>query len=275
VARAAKEAVARAAKEAAMETECVPLPSRSASAGFSLLEVLLAVGILSSISVFAITALSNQLEIRNTLSRVNEQQHAIHSAMSRVFDDVRHAYVLSKQDLILSGLQGKPVHPRLFGKGETFWFSTHALRSMIANTPESNIGYVRYSLRDDPKESGKKQLMRAVDQTFKESIERNGVGVDQVLIGDVREFKLGFWNGQDFTPEWDTNSSETGGKLPKMVKVKIAAAMPFSDEEKQKQEVDPNRSKEPQILTLETIVYLLYSSGQADVKDPAKEYRWQ
>jgi hypothetical protein len=134
---------------------------------------------------------------------------------------------------------------------------------------------VRYSLRDDPKESGKKQLMRAVDQTFKESIERNGVGVDQVLIGDVREFKLGFWNGQDFTPEWDTNSSETGGKLPKMVKVKIAAAMPFSDEEKQKQEVDPNRSKEPQILTLETIVYLLYSSGQADVKDPAKEYRWQ
>ena len=86
---------------------------------------------------------------------------------------------------------------------------------------------------------------------------------------------MGFWNGVDFTPEWDTDSSDAGGKLTKMVKVRIGAAMPFSDEEKQKQEVDPTRSKEPKILTLETIVYLLYSNGQADVKDPSKEYRWQ
>jgi Type II secretion system (T2SS), protein J len=205
---------------------------------------------------------------------MNEQQHAVHSAMSRVFDDVRHAYIMNKQDLILSGLQGKPVHPRLYGKDESFWFSTQALRPMIANTPESNIGYVRYSLRDDPKEPGKKQLVRAVDQTMKESIERAGVGVDHVLISDVKEFKLSFWNGVDFTPEWDTDSSDTGGKLPKMVKVRIGAAMPFSDDEKQKQEIDPARSKEPKVMTLETIIYLLYSAGQPNVKDPPKEYRW-
>jgi prepilin-type N-terminal cleavage/methylation domain-containing protein len=243
--------------------------------GFTLLEVLLAVGILASISVFAITALGNQLEIRNTLSRINEQQHAINTAMSRLFDDVRHAYVMSKQDLVVSGLAGKPTRPRLYGKNETFWFSTQALRSMLADSPQSNVGFVKYWLRDDPKESGKKQLVRTVDQVMKDSIERTGVGVDHVLIGDVREFKLGFWNGQDFTPEWDSDSSDSGGKVPKMVKIRLGAAMPLSDDEKQLNEIDPTRRKEPQILTLETIVYLLYSNGQPDVREPAKEYRWQ
>jgi len=249
--------------------------ARACERGFTLIEVLLSVGILSSISIFAITALSNQLEIRNTLARVNEQQHAIHTAMSRVFDDVRHAYVLNKQNLILSGLQGKPVHPRLLGKGETMWFSTHAIRSMASGSPQSNIAYVRYFLKDDPKESGKKVLVRAMDQTFKESIEREGVGTEQVIIPDVKEFKFSFWQGQDWTNEWDTDNSESSGKLPKMVKVRIAANMPFSDAQKQKQEVDPTASREPQVLTLETIVYLLYSTGQADVKEPTKEYKWQ
>lgn len=250
-------------------------PRASCEAGFTLLEVILAVGILASISVFAITALSNQLEIRNSLARVNEQQHAIHTAMSRLFEDVRHAYVPSKQDLILSGLSGKPVHPRLVGREEGFWFSTHALRSLIAGTAQSNIGYVRYYLRDDPKTSGKKQLMRVVDRAMKETIERNGIGTEQILVPDVKEFKVSFWNGQDFTSEWDTDSSDASGKLPKMVRIRLAANMPFTEQQLQQQSIDPNASKEPQVLTLETIVYLLYSSGQSDVRDPVKEYRWR
>jgi general secretion pathway protein J len=244
--------------------------------GFTLLEIILAVGILSSISVFAITALSNQMEIRNQLSTVNEAQHAVHNAMSKVFDDMRHAYVLSKRDLVISGMGGSPTKPRLVGKPDLVWFSTHAIRSFAANAPESNIGFVRYAVVADPKDSSKKQLIRTLDQQFKESIERENVGVSQILMRDVKDFKITFWNGQDFTPEWDTDSSDAGGKLPKMAKISMATFFPQSEGDIQKQELDPNaQGKERKSLALETIVYLLYSAGQKDVKEASKEYRWQ
>jgi general secretion pathway protein J len=247
----------------------------SSESGFTLLEILMSVGILASISVFAITSLSNQLEMRNRLAIINESQHGLHTAMSRIFDDVRHAYVLTKKDLVISGMSQNPVKPRLAGKAEAIWFSTHAIRSFARNSPQSNIGFVRYTVVTDPADSSKKQLLRALDQDFKESIERENVGNTQILVRDLKEFKVTYWNGQDFTPEWDTDSSDTSGRLPKMVKIAMSAFEPLPEDVQQKQDLDPNKNKERKVLSLETIVYLLFSAGQKDVKDPPKEYKWQ
>ena len=242
--------------------------------GFSLLEVVLAVGILASISVFAITALSNQLEIRNRLSYVNEQSHSVHTAMSRIFQDIRHAHVYSKKDQVLSGTSSGPAKGRLSGKSDMIWFSTHSLRSLMADTPQSDVGFVKFVVSDDKNDSSRKQLVRVVDYDMNDSIERGSVGLQQVLVPDINEFSLLYWNGVDFTQEWDSDSSETSGKLPKMIKVKIAANMPLSDSDKQKRELNPNANAEKNVLALETIVYLMYSAGVADVKEPAKEFRW-
>ena len=245
----------------------------SLQAGFTLLEILLSMGILASMSVFAITAISNQLEIRNRLSGVNESQHALNSAMAHLFDDVRHAYVLNKADSVAANVSSRPVKPVFVGKADTAYFSAQNFNSLAANSPESNLAMVRYYVREDSKDTSKKLLIRVVDTVFKESIERAGTGGEQILIRDLTDFKLTYWNGQDWTPEWDTNSNDTSGKLPKMVKMKIVVNAPLSDDQKQKRELDPNASKEIPTISLESIAYLLYSAGQTDVKEPSKEYK--
>ena len=249
--------------------------SRSAEAGFTLLEIMLSMGILASMSVFAITAISNQLEIRNKLAGTNESQHGLNSAMSHVFEDVRHAYVLSKADSVAANVSSRPVKPGFVGKNETLYFSAQNFNSLAANSPESNLAMVRYYIREDAKDPSKKMLVRVVDTTFKESIERAGVGDEQVLLRDLKDFKVTYWNGQDWAQEWDTNSGDTSGKMPKMVKIKITVNSPLTEDQKQKRELDPNATKEVPTISLESIAYLLYSAGQKDVKEPSKEFKWQ
>lgn len=247
----------------------------SHQSGFTLLEILLSMGILASISVFAITAISNQLEIRNRLAGINEVQHALNSALEHIFDDVRHAYVLSKSDSVAANVSARPVKPVLKGKGDNLYFSMQNFNSMAANSPESNLAMVRYFVREDGKDNTKHMLVRVVDTVFKESIERPGVGSEQVLIHDLKDFSLMYWNGQDWISEWDTGSSDANGKLPKMVKIKIMVNSPISDEQKQMRDLNPNTNKVLPPVGLESIAYLLYSAGQTEVKEPGKEYKWQ
>lgn len=248
----------------------------AAQRGFTLLEVLLATGILASISVFAITSISNQMTIRNKLAGINESQHALNAGMTRVFDDVRHAYVLSKSDSVAANVSARPVRPVLYGKGGNLYFSAQNFNSLIAASPQSNIAMVRYYEREDPKDSARKQLVRVVDTDLRESIERAGVGTEQIVVHDLKQWSVLFWNGQDWTPEWDTNSADSSGKLPKMAKISIVANMPLSDEEKQRRELDPAAAQsERPSLKLEAIAYLMFSAGQPDVKEPSKEYKWQ
>ena len=60
-----------------------------------------------------------------------------------------------------------------------------------------------------------------------------------------------------------------------MVKIKISAFNPLTDAEKQMKELNPTSLREASTISLESISYLLYSAGQANLKEPSKEYRWQ
>lgn len=264
----------KVARSQLQSTAC-PLRGRRED-GFTLIELLLSLGILASISIFAITTLSGQVDMRNRLETLNSSQHALNVAMDKIFNDMRHAYVLSKQDAVIGNMSGRAVKPALVFRSAVtgVYFSTQNYRSFIANSPQSNLAFVRYFERQDPKDSSKKQFVRMLDTDMKESIERDGVGQEQLLLTDLSEFKITFWNGADFTSEWDTSSGESNGKLPKMAKIKIGMNMPVSDAEKQRQELNPNAARETQTISLESIVYLLYSVGQTDVKEPSKEYKW-
>jgi prepilin-type N-terminal cleavage/methylation domain-containing protein len=243
--------------------------------GFTLLEILLSVGILASISVFAITSLSNQIEIRNELGIVNEQQHAIHAGMARIYEDTANAFLLSRTDKIKSGNADKVLGKKFFSKSETTYFTIQNYFSMSAGEPSSNFAQVKYFEKQDEKDPSKKQLIRAFDTNFKENIEQSSVGTPQVLISELKEFKLTFWNGLDFVPEWDSDSSENNGRLPKMVKIKLSAYIGETETKKQLKELLPGSADaEKKFIQLESIAYIDSTTGVPDVKDPKKEFSW-
>ena len=262
---------------------------KNSQAGFTLIEIIIAIGILASISLYAVTALTNQIETRNKLQQSNEAIHAAHAAMMRMTDDIRHAYLLNGNDVQVarsnSDVIGRPMFvlngtPRLL-------LMTQAHQSLMANRAESNLAYAQYLVCPDlsapsgvckqsDSSAAPKQLVRIVDPGVnKVSDDAVITGVSQVLVNDLKELKFSAWNGQDFIPEWNTERSDFGKKLPKMVKVELSVFMP--EDALTKQARDENLSGVPaerRSISLSTIVYLMYSAGQADLKEAKAEPGW-
>jgi type II secretion system protein J len=247
---------------------------RQQTSGFTLIEVLLGIGILATISMFAIQALSIQIEHRNKLEQRNAAYHAIHVAMSKLYDDFRNLYATpdsGRPGVLKQALVWKPG-------GKTMYFTTHNYRSFMLNSPQSNLAQVRYSIKEDPKDPNKKQLWRVVDTDLQNSIEYEDTGTPQLLIDDLAKMEVLFWDGQDFSNlgEWDTTANTYANKLPKMAKIHLEAYMPVSETEKQLKDLDPQRAEtERQKMTLETIVFLLRSGDQGQLKEPGGEYKWR
>lgn len=262
---------------------------RKNQSGFTLLEIIIAIGILASLSLYAVSALTNQLETRNKLQRSNEAIHSAHAAMMRLTDDLRHAYLLSGNEEQAarsnSDVIGRPMFvingtPRLL-------LMTQSHQSLMANRAESNLAYAQYIVCPDlsaPSEvckqgessSSAKQLVRIVDPSVKKVSDDAVIsGLAQVLISDLKELKFSAWNGQDFIPEWNTERSDFGKRLPKMVKIELSVFMPEDDIVKQmRQENAANVATERPSLALSTIVYLMYSAGQPDLKEAKAEPGW-
>lgn len=249
------------------------------SCGFTIIELLLAMGVLASISLFGIRMLSNQFDTRNQLQVIQQTQHALDAAMSKIFDDLRHAYIITKADQISANLDVRAVKPQFVwrpsGGDPLYMFTSQNYHSFVANTPQSNICMVGYFVKKD-KDGTKNQLFRRVDTDLKETIDKPEIGTEDILISDLKEFKVTFWDGQDMGREdWDSNGSDTSGKLPKMARIQLSMFFPISEAEKQRQEVDVTLNRERRDMSLESTVYFMSADGQADLKEPLKEYKWR
>lgn len=249
------------------------LPKRT-SLGFTLIEVLLGIGILATISMFAIQALSIQIEHRNKLEQKNGAYHATHIAMARIYDDFRHVNAVAdsgRTGSIKQALVWKPT-------GKSMFFTTHNYRSFMSGAPQSNVSQVRYTIKDDPKDAGKKQLWRTVDTELQNSIEYEDTGLSQLLVSDLAKFEVIFWDGQDFSNlgEWDTTASAYANKLPKMAKIHLSTYTPELESQQQLNAVGGNKSNEErEKISLETIVFLLKTTDQSQLKEASGEYKWR
>lgn len=262
----------------------------SRQAGFTLIEIVISVGIIASLALYAINAMSNQIETRNRLQQSNEAIHSAHAAMMRLTEDLRHAYFAYGNDeqsaRSNSDLIGRPLF--IVNQTPRLLFMTQAHQSLIANRPESNIAYVQYLVCPDSgaparacpaqgdSTSQLKQLVRIVDPQIRKVTEDAVLdGVSQVLVNDLKEFKLSAWNGQDFLSDWNTERSDFGRRLPKMVKVELTVFTPEDPLRKQlRDEGTTSGLPERPSLKLSTIVYLMYTAGQPDLKDPKTDIGW-
>jgi type II secretion system protein J len=243
--------------------------------GFSLIELLLAISILASISVFAITMLGTQMENRNDIVRHNESQHVLHAAMTRIYEDLRHAYLPTQKDAIMGNASRRKVPPVLRQRSDSFYFTFQANRSFVRNTPVSNLGVVRYYTRKDPDNSRLTQLVRSLDTDMEENIEKSETSIDFVLVPDLKEFKVTWWDGSDFRSEWDTDQSDTRGYLPKMAKIELSIYMELTNEEKVKLEEGSLSSDQRTVLSADSVVYLLYSKPFEQIKPKSSDYSWR
>lgn len=226
--------------------------------GFTLLEVILSIALLTTIVMLTINVLSSELFLRQKII----DRYPFDKVINRIAQDISGAFILPD---LPQDKQINFVHAKI-NDNSTLLFSVLNHQSLISNTKESNLARIGYIVEN---KDDKNQLIRIVDTQMEEwkYIPTVDVGVRTVLAPDIKEFQLKFWKKTKFEDTWDSTTNESG-RLPKMVKIILTLYGPNNTK--------GNISKKQEIH-LEEIVYVRNSIANkktADDEEP-EEYSWQ
>ncbi len=199
-------------------------PTRKAVRAFTLIEVLLAVGIFA-IVLFAInTVFFSALKLERATSRVVDARLPLNQAFAILQRDLQGAvppmtnsYLLPRNFSTGGGRSGG-LGSSQAGSLE-FYTTTGTLSD---ESPWSDLQKVRYELvpAADRATAKGQDLVRVITRNILATTTEEES--EQFLVGDVESVEFQFYNGTDWRSTWDTSASDVG--LPQAVRIRIQLA---------------------------------------------------
>lgn len=189
-------------------------------AGFTLIEVMLAMLIMAMISLITWSALTATFRTQATVSEKTGLQDLGTATLVRVQEDIRQAFYV----------QAPQVYQQTFFRGEnnfdqdklSFTSMSHAPVQLEAK--ESDQTEITYTMESDSKRTGVFRLLRRETRypsklQGRPRVDERG---DAVTVADgVVVFNLEYSDGQEFQSAWSTDAPEHQHQLPKAVKVTL------------------------------------------------------
>jgi general secretion pathway protein J len=225
-------------------------------AGFTLIEVLLAVSILATITAMTWVGVSNMFETRDWMTERFERYQIMRVAMDRMARELSSAYLAGPEhggeeipgfedDTTQAGSEGgspsnmqalvEPVQFGMIGRDDELSYTSFAHVRSIAGEKASQHAEIEYftdRVRDPHTGRLVNSLMRREDTSLDDDITDGGTiytmipnvesvefeywDPGKVEVGTMEEMAEGRW--QD---SWDTTKSEHGGRLPTRVRVTV------------------------------------------------------
>lgn len=181
--------------------------------GFTLLEILIAMGILAAMAGMISEVLNGVVLAKNRTEENARLTHAINVGLSKIYDDFNMAFLT---DATFQGKQGAFV-TAFVGEEESVDFSTMSHVHYVKNARDSDQVSVGYSLRRN--DEGMTNLMRRESDFLGEKIDEGGAAF--VLIPNLKTFSFSYYdsNEKSWKGDWDTDSVTSAGRLPYMVKI--------------------------------------------------------
>lgn len=189
--------------------------------GFSLIELLIAIAILSAITSLLYGSFAALKRSKDGLSRLQDRQREARLAMSRVTRELQSAYLsahaplnqsLVVQKTLFKGERGTPA--------DRVDFTAFANRRLDRNSHVSDQCELSYFGSPNPDGSGTIDLVRRIDTEI--DLEPDKGGRIEVLATDIDLFDLEYLDAQtgQWQETWDT-SQATGqpDRLPLQVRV--------------------------------------------------------
>lgn len=245
--------------------------------GFSLLEVMIALGIILTLALALTSTLRSGLDMRETLSQRVQVTHRASVAMQRIVQDLQHAFFISELDLNRYGEKPKRKMKPIFrvhmrGGGDELFLTTSSFQPTLANQKQGDIGLVFYRLQTSHQNADRTHLYRGsfgrIPENFKEEPPM------KLLAKHIKSIKIQPWRGDDWArSDWDTTGREYKNKLPHMVKVTLQAWSEDPPDETIPGVERLDESKIP-LYTLDTVVYLPTSLAFDELKQRTKSVRW-
>lgn len=229
-------------------------PSTCSQKGFTLVEVLLSVSILASLSALMGLAMSNVFESRAYFESRFERFQITRNAMNRMVAEISSTYLagpqhggkelpgeeadldeLKEDDGRTAQARREPIQFGLIGKEDRIDFTSFAHVRLQDNERagrHSEISYFVRRERDDDTGRLVQRLMRREDTTYDDNITKGGV--IYVMIPEIKEIEFSYWDPGKvqigsaeeiaegrWVKDWDTTRSDHSGRLPTRIRIRV------------------------------------------------------
>jgi general secretion pathway protein J len=185
--------------------------------GFTLVEVLIAMGITAAMALMTIGSLRSLDRASEVARQQDERYAAARVALARLTREVSMAFLSDNYD---SNRFRDPV--TLFvGRDDELLFTTMAHVRLYRDAKESDQSIVAYRLDSDPEHSGEKALFRREKVRLDDEPDRGG---QTDLVADhVTSLRLQYWDSRrrDWVREWTTRGTEHPKELPPRVRIEL------------------------------------------------------
>ncbi len=218
--------------------------SRLSRAGFTLLEVIVAIGILAVIAGLTFTTLGNAFSTRDILESEDATNQAARVALARIKRDLSLAW-LTKDLTVVNTF--KTIFVAHSSDPDSLWFSSLSHQRLYRDARECDQTEITYWTENDPEMPGAYVLMHREAQRIDNEPEKDG----QIypLAYHVKDFQVRFINPKtnEWTDEWDSTGADTPNFLPRGAHILLSLYAPDPD--------DPDRTVERVFATTVTLEY--------------------
>jgi general secretion pathway protein J len=191
--------------------------ARAGDRGFTLVEVLIAVGIVASMAVMTIGSLRSLDRASETTRLQDERYAAARVALGRLSREISAAFLSDNYD------KAKYRDPlTLFvGRDDEILFTTMAHVRLYRDAKESDQSIVEYKVDSDPEHGGERALFRREKPRLDDEPERGGR--TDLVADHVTSFRLEYWDPKrkDWVREWTTRTAEHPKELPQRVRITL------------------------------------------------------
>ena len=186
--------------------------------GFTLIEVITAIGITAFIGVVIGVTFSTTIANKDVIEGQAERYRMLRAAMSRMSREIGAAYVSDRYDSRrYRDAFDRPTN--FVGTREKLMFTTLAHQRLYADAKESDQMVVEYQVKrsPDPKAKDRQDLLRREKMILEERMERGGT--EDILFEGIKKLEFQYWNSErkQWEDEWDTRRSERRTILPTRV----------------------------------------------------------
>jgi prepilin-type N-terminal cleavage/methylation domain-containing protein len=177
-------------------------------AGFTLLEVLLAVTILGIVLSMVYMILISTLQARDIIQSKSEVDRVANRIISIISSDLQSTYLYQLEDK--SSFIGKKT-----GSGAEIHFVTNKDSLIYGSNTRSDLSEISYFLSRNPEERGSFYLVRREDFFVDNALIKGGQGIR--LFDRIRNFTIRFHSsGSPPRMDWDNKKQK---KLPSAVEI--------------------------------------------------------
>lgn len=211
--------------------------------GFTLIEVLVSIAILSFIMVALWSSTSQSLDAKERFERRDGIFHEGRVALRKISDDLNMAFIIKapaerdKTTGVAPTTAEIATRPRPItffiaddnGERDEIRFTSLSNLRLFRNAKESEQIKVRYYIAESEEDPGVLNLVRTYSPWLDD---QNTVeGITYILAENVREFNLEYYDlrKQEWVRTWDTAQLDWKDRLPRAVRVMLSFPDPDDD----------------------------------------------